>query len=443
MRYIALIIGKLASLLLKLIGRHGGSFPGRVALVFCKDILKYFKYPDITILVTGTNGKTSTSNLIAGTFREAGYDVISNSRGDNIIFGIASLLIKNAGFDFVIDSEVLVLEVDELTLARHFKDISATDLVVTNFFRDQLDRAGEMETIINKISHAIKDYDKNIYLNEDDPNVKRMGYAAKNANLISFGLDRLADASETNHEAKEGKFCFNCNGELQYDYYQYSHIGSYHCSSCEFGSSRPDYFMTNINEEALSFDILTKDEKTYSLNSNIDAAYHLYNLVAASSVSLNYGIDVEKINRVFANFNLGIGRMENISIDGKDVLLNLVKNPTGFNEILKYINKYKEDKSMIFVLNDNVQDGTDTSWIWDAEFEKIDGLSTVILSGKRAYEAALRFKIAEIDTEIVVEKDFSKALDRLMKTEAKKYVISTYTALFSSRAVMLARADKD
>ncbi len=439
MKYIALIVGKLVAFLLKILGRHGGSFPGQVALLFSKDMVKYFKYPKMTILVTGTNGKTSTANMIAEGFKKAGYDVISNSRGDNIIYGITSLLMKNSGFDFKVRAEVLVLEVDELTLAKYLNHIDASDVVITNFFRDQLDRVGEMESIILKMADALKGYQYKLYLNEDDPNVKRLMFDAKDAEIISFGLERLEHASEVNNEAKEGKFCPKCSLELLYDYYHYSHIGRYHCSSCDFDWKRPNYVIDKVHSDDYVFDLLDKAGEKHSFRYNINADYHLYNMVAAASVYLEYGIADDVIDEVFYNFKLGIGRMEYIEIKGEKVLLNLVKNPTGMNEIIKYIGSDSDNKSMMFILNDNDQDGTDTSWIWDAHFEKVGNLSTVILSGKRAYEAALRFKIAGIKAELIVEKDSGKAIDILMEKQNKKYVISTYTALFNVRNKMLSK----
>ncbi len=440
MKYLALIVGKVVAFLLKILGRHGGSFPGQVALIFSKDILRHFKYPKTTILVTGTNGKTSTANMIAEGFRKAGYDVVSNSRGDNIIYGISSLLMKNSGFDFKVRADVLVLEVDELTLAKQLKNIDATDVVITNFFRDQLDRVGEMESIILKMADALKGYRRKLYLNEDDPNVKRLMYDAKYADIISFGVEKLEGASEVNNEAKEGKFCPKCSLELLYDYYHYSHIGKYNCSSCDFDWKRPDYVIDAVHGGDFVFDLLDKDSVKHSFKYNINADYHLYNMASASAVFLEYSIADEVIDDVFYHFKLGIGRMEYIEIAGEKVLLNLVKNPTGMNEIIKYIGNRSAEKSLMFILNDNDQDGTDTSWIWDAHFERVGKLSHVILSGKRAYEAALRFKVAGIKADLIVEKDINKAIDILMDSSNEKYVISTYTALFNVRNKMLSKS---
>lgn len=433
MHYLSLIVGKFIICLLKIIGRNGGSLPGKIAVKICPDILKYFKYPQKTILISGTNGKTSTANLIYQSFEKAGYKTISNSRGDNIINGIASLLIKNSSLSFKVNADVLVLEVDELTLAKNLQHIHASDIVITNFFRDQLDRVGEMETIIFKIQNALLDYDGRLFLNEDEPNVNRYAYFAKKANIVTFGVEKVPHSKEKSEEAKEGRFCPVCGNELIHDYYQYSHIGKYHCTSCDFSSDTPDFITENINYAQKSFDLMSNSEKVCTLHYNLSATYHIYNLTAAACVCVTHDIDEKVLDDVFTHFYLGIGRMETLEVRGKKVLLNLVKNPAGANEILKYIEDEEGKKSFVFLLNDNYADGKDISWIWDVNFEYMSKLDNVILTGKRAYEIAARVKFARICDNITVEKDIDKCLDTLLSYDTNLYVISTYTGLFDIR----------
>ena len=433
MKYFALMLGKIAIFLLKIINKNGGSLPGKIAIKYCPDILKYFKYPKKTILITGTNGKTSTTNLIDQLFSQTNAKVISNSKGDNIINGIVSVLIKNASFNFKVNADVLVLEVDESTLAKNVQYINATDIVITNFFRDQLDRVGEMESVISKIQNALIDYSGRLYLNNDDPNVYRFSKFIKKANILTFGIGITPNTNEKNNEAKEGKFCPICSNELKYDYYHYSHIGKFTCINCDFYNEKSDFSVSSINYENNSFIIDVSREKSYEFHYSLSATYHIYNLIAAASVAMTNNIPVDIIDKVFTNFILGIGRMEYIDVKGKKILLNLVKNPTGCNEVIKYIENNKTKKSFIFLLNDNYADGQDISWIWDVDFEDIRNLETIILTGKRAYEAAIRFKIARVCDNIIVEKDLDKAIDILILQDTTNYVISTYTGLFDIR----------
>ncbi|MDO4772148.1 MAG: MurT ligase domain-containing protein [Bacillota bacterium] len=438
MKYIALIIGKVLVKLLKALGRNGGSFPGQIAIKFCKNLLEQFQYPKITLLVTGTNGKTSTSNLIAKSFERDGYRTISNSRGDNMVYGILTLFIRNADFRFRVKADVAVIEIDELTLARYFSQMDVSDLVVTNFFRDQLDRAGEMESIVSKIEAAVRDYTGRLYLNEDDPNVKRLSYAATEALVRTYGMGTEPSAEQASAEAREGKFCPLCKKELVYEYFRYSHIGSYRCTGCRFASDRADYTLKELFAEDCAFELRTKDGRLERFSFNLNASYHFYNLLAAASALLENRVRASSIDAVFAKFQLGIGRMETIQVGGERILLNLVKNPTGCNEIIKYIEAQGGEKALLFLLNDNEQDGTDTSWIWDAEFEALSELKRVILTGKRAAEAAIRFKLAGVSADIAIEKDVKKALQLLLAEERPKYMISTYTGIFSSREILFA-----
>ena len=188
---IQLSIVKCASWLLKKMGR-GGSFPGTLGIKMDKDFIARFKMPEHVILVTGTNGKTTTQNLIAESLRQEGLKVINNKRGDNLNVGIASLLAANSDLSYHVQADVAVIEVDELTLYRQFKNLRPTALVVTNFFRDQLDRAGEMETIIRRIMEVTKDFEGDLILNANDPNVLRIGYNAAKANVHYFSVDRNA-----------------------------------------------------------------------------------------------------------------------------------------------------------------------------------------------------------------------------------------------------------
>ena len=205
------------------------------------------------------------------------------------------------------------------------------------------------------------------------------------------------------------------------------------CSSQSGDNEKSDFSVSSINYENNSFIIDVSREKSYEFHYSISATYHIYNLIAAASVAMTNNIPVDIIDKVFTNFILGIGRMEYIDVKGKKILLNLVKNPTGCNEVIKYIENNKTKKSFIFLLNDNYADGQDISWIWDVDFEDIRNLETIILTGKRAYEAAIRFKIARVCDNIIVEKDLDKAIDILILQDTTNYVISTYTGLFDIR----------
>ena len=411
---------------------RGGSLPGSLALKMDPDFIRKFHMPDRVILVTGTNGKTTTSNLIAESLRASGMKVLNNRRGDNLNVGIATLLASGSDADYHIKADACVIEVDELTLYRQFSSLHPTHLVITNFFRDQLDRAGEMETIIRKIQEVTKDFTGHIILNGDDPNSLRIADTATKAKIHLFSVAENSISQKTTDEASEGKFCPRCGHPLKYDYYQYSHIGRFHCEKDGFGNITPDVYVTDCDYEHGTFTV--SDRKFHSF---INSIYAIYNCASVLTLMKTMDLDPGAADHVFNTFEMKEGRNEVFHFSC-DSIINLVKNPTGTNEVLKSILSQKEDKNVCILLNDNDQDGHDVSWIWDAHFERLDvpEVKHIICSGLRAYDMALRLKYEGLEDRIIVIEDVEKAIAWLDEAEMKSYVIATYTALHSTRAIM-------
>ena len=411
---------------------RGGSLPGSLALKMDPDFIRKFHMPDQVILVIGTNGKTTTSNLIAESLRASGMKVLNNRRGDNLNVGIATLLASGSDADYHIKADACVIEVDELTLYRQFSSLHPTHLVITNFFRDQLDRAGEMETIIRKIQEVTKDFTGHIILNGDDPNSLRIADTATKAKIHLFSVAENSISQKTTDEASEGKFCPRCGHPLKYDYYQYSHIGRFHCEKDGFGNITPDVYVTDCDYEHGTFTV--SDRKFHSF---INSIYAIYNCASVLTLMKTMDLDPGAADHVFNTFEMKEGRNEVFHFSC-DSIINLVKNPTGTNEVLKSILSQKEDKNVCILLNDNDQDGHDVSWIWDAHFERLDvpEVKHIICSGLRAYDMALRLKYEGLEDRIIVIEDVEKAIAWLDEAEMKSYVIATYTALHSTRAIM-------
>ena len=421
-----LLLIKMIHFILKKMGR-GGSLPGTIALKLDKDILKKFKMPEKVIIVTGTNGKTTTSNLIVESFAKAGLKVIGNRRGDNLKEGITTLLCANSNLNYEVQADAVVFEVDELTVMRVFKDLNVTTFVVNNFFRDQLDRVGEMETIIRRIGSVLDDYTGHLVLNGNDPNVVRLALAAPNAQVHYYGVGVNEVTCEKSNEASEGKFCPKCGQPLHYEYYQYSHIGKFECS-CGFGKNDIECFV-----ESIDYDNETFVMNGQTFHSFQNAIYAIYNCAAVLCCMKINGIDLSYPNDVFNTFVMNIGRNETFDLNGY-CLLNLIKNPAGANEVMKPIMRNQNDKNILLVLNDNEPDGTDVSWIWDAHFELLINEHTkrIYCAGLRAYDMALRLKYEGFKNIIVVE-DVEEALVQMKEFKEDAYVIANYTALQSTR----------
>lgn len=417
---------------------RGGSFPGELAVRLDKHFIEKFKMPKIVVIVTGTNGKTTTSNLIAESLRACGYKVINNRRGDNLNVGIATLLAVNSDNNFNIKADAAVIEVDELTVYRQFRNLKPTHLVVTNFFRDQLDRAGEMETIIRKIQDVTDDFTGHIILNGDDPNVLRIADTAKKAQIHFFSVDRNSISQETTDEASEGKFCPRCGKPLKYEYYQYSHIGRFICPDDGFGKITPYIRVTDIDYENETF--TCEGQKFHSF---INTIYAVYNCSSVLAVLKTLNQNLMNADQVFRNFVLKEGRNEVFELS-QPCIINLVKNPTGANEVMKYIVSQHYDKNLCIFLNDNDQDGHDVSWIWDAHFERLnqDDIKTIVCSGRRAYDMALRLKYEGLEDRIRVIEDSKEAIHWLNVQNMPSHVIATYTALHPVRAILRKEAER-
>jgi UDP-N-acetylmuramyl tripeptide synthase len=453
--FAAVVLGKAIVKVLRLLGRDAGNFPGLVLWTIDKNYLRHFSADCPIIAVTGTNGKTSTTNFLNKIFsslppdngdnsdsgsksvkkksRKNGRKIITNMQGNNLDTGIGSLLLQHCNMFGRVHADYLVLEVDESHVPVVFKHLKLETLVILNFFRDQLDRNGEVETLICKVHRFLETYEGNLVLNADDPNVARLGRAnPDNRNVYYYNVEKYEGATAELYEAGEGRFCPECGEELAYDYYQYSHIGRFHCPKCGYGNIEPDVQVKNLDFENFSFEI---DGEVY--HTKHPGIYHMYNLAAVYTAASLYRVSHEIIHNVFGNFEVNNGRLERFETDGGELLLNLAKNPVGANMTLRLMNQDKNDKELLFVLNDNIADGCDVSWIWDINFSVFSGVTRVVTSGTRAYDIAIRIKCSGYAPEnISVCPDLDDAVATLFFTGGKKYAIANYTAVQPTRAAV-------
>ncbi|MEG0264329.1 MAG: MurT ligase domain-containing protein [Erysipelotrichaceae bacterium] len=427
-----IVLTKCIRFILKLFNR-GGSLPGFIALKAQSDFLSHITYPKIVIMITGTNGKTTTSNMIYETFEKTDLKVIGNRKGDNMKAGIASLVIGNVGLNKCINCDVMVMEVDELNVPKVMKEIKPTVFVIHNFFRDQLDRAGEMESVLRKIMTVLPDYEGTLVINGDDPNVVRLGDAAIHAKKIYVGVGENSESTKTSKDASEGKFCYKCNELLAYHYYQYSHIGKFYCPNHDFGDIKLD-----LQAEQLDFKLgrFMVDHNIYKMPQS--ALFSVYNCMSVLGVCKALDLDEQYARDTFETFALNDGRNETFILNHRPCILNLVKNPTGANETMKVIQRDEDTKDILIILNDNDQDGTDVSWIWDAHFEMIttSNVAHIICSGKRGYDMALRLKYEDYQGNLSVYEEVEDALNAIEVLNLHAYVIATYTALQPIRALL-------
>lgn len=425
--------GKLMVKALHLLGKDAGNAPGLILWELNKDCLKAFKVDCPIIAVTGTNGKTSVTNYLNHIFEGTGKKIITNKQGNNLDTGICSLLLNNCDMHGRVKADYLVLEIDESHVPVIFSKLKLETLVLLNFFRDQLDRNGEVETLILKVKKFLETFKGNVVLNADDPNVSRLGLAnPDNKNIFYYSVEKYAGATKEPYEVGEGKFCPLCGTELEYEYYQYSHVGKFRCPKCGFGEVEPYVTAKNVDLEAPSADF---EGETYKISHN--SIYYVYNLSAVYAAASLYHFDRSVLHDTFENFEVNNGRLEKFEVDGSDLLVNLAKNPVGANMTLRVMNEHKGEKELLFVLNDNLADGHDVSWIWDINFSVFNDVTRVVTSGTRAYDIAIRIKCSGYDPDrITVRPDLDDAMETFFSVRSDKFAIANYTAIQPTRAAI-------
>ncbi|AME09448.1 MULTISPECIES: Mur ligase family protein [Gemella] len=412
----------------KLVGKKGTDLPGKVLRKLDKNILvKLAKQFDEIVFVTGTNGKTTTSNLIGHTLKKAGINFVNNFEGANMLDGIISTFAVQSNNN----TKLAIIEIDEGSIKRVMEYITPTRFVINNFFRDQIDRFGEIDTLIATIGEQLEGKNVQLILNSDDPFVTRLAKYGKNN--IYFGISK--DAYKfSDYGISESKFCPNCGTELTYSYIHYSQLGYYECPNCGFSRPNPDYTVTYAElKPFISLSVNNED----SFSTKLAGDYNIYNILAAYTLLNILGLNKEKIKKGLESYTSKNGRMQSIEITGKTTaLLNLAKNPAGLNASLAIGKTIDMRINYLLILNDNGADGFDISWIWDTDFNILasQNINNIICSGKRAKELALRLKYSEINANIVVLENIKEAVARLKKySEKYSIVIPNYTALIETQ----------
>lgn len=431
--YTALVLARLTYLAIKLLHRSSGtSFVGMMTLKVCPDFLahcrKYIKNNAITI--SGTNGKTTTSGLVAHIFEENQNSIIHNVKGANMLTGIANVFALNIKpfkrFDYA------VIESDEAYLTKLYDYFKADYLLVTNLFRDQLDRYGELSTTASFIQNAIdKNKELKLILNADDPLVTNFG---KGENAIYYGFEEVEFCSEIHNATSNAPTeVFNCicGKPLQYNKQFFAQEGHYYCAKCGFKRPEPNYKgYVKIYSDYSELKIRHND-KDFEFKINLVGLYNAYNVLGAVACAMENEIDYQTIKKAVSTYKSIFGRAERRIINGHKTLIQLIKNPTGASEVLKTVDL---SSNIVIAINDNYADGRDISWLWDSDFEQLkNAQKLVITSGIRAKDMATRLKYAGIPQEkIIVEEDIKSAIALAAKSdniEERITILPSYTAL--------------
>ncbi len=438
---IAIALSRAVSTASHLTGHGGTSLPGKLALRVCPDLLETLSQGLTVVLVTGTNGKTTTTRMLEQMCVSQGLRSFSNPSGANLKAGLAAELLRHSSLSGV-------LEVDEAVLHTVTAQLSPRAVIVTNIFRDQLDRFGEVTGTASYIReglrlapHAVQCLNADCMLTvstgEDLPGPK-----------LYFGINEpLSGQSPTVSDVPR---CLRCGGIYRYRYHTYAHLGNYYCPSCGSEHPRPQAAVSHIS--SLGED---SSEVTFCLGEDmvsgvigVPGVYNIYNAAAALAGAMALGLDPRSAVKSLSQTGAGFGRMEKLSVGSVDVRIILVKNPVGLSRALDYLCTRKDTFRAVFCLNDRINDGTDISWIWDADFDRFADCcretgSSVSVAGTRAADMGLRLKYAGFpEDSISLYETMDDLAESIRDADCPVCVLPNYTAMLEIRERLAALSGK-
>lgn len=433
-RMAAVTAAKFTGYICKKMGRQGVTWAGKIALKLCPDILEQLsaQVREKIFVVCGTNGKTTTNNMLCAALEKEGKKVICNHTGSNMLNGVVAAFVLGAKWNGTLDADYACIEVDEASTKYIFPAIHPDYMVMTNLFRDQLDRYGEIDITMNILEEMMRKVpEMKVIVNGDDALSAYLAMDSGNP-YVTYGISKPVVQSAAN-EIREGRFCKKCGERLQYSFYHYSQLGDYKCPKCGFQrpALRYDAYDVKVGEQ-LSFRVEDK-----LLSANYKGFYNVYNILAAYAAIRTAGFSGNSFYEMLKSFNPENGRMEQFRIEGTGVMLNLAKNPAGFNQNISAVMQDKSPKDIMIVINDNAQDGRDISWLWDVDFDllKEESIRSITVSGIRCQDMRLRLKYVDIPSEL--EPDVESAVKSCVKKgTGNLYVLVNYTALFSTRNIL-------
>lgn len=426
--FFVILISKIVRFLGTKLGR-GSSLPGMVALYLDKNILKKIKLPEYVIAVTGSNGKTSTVEMISYILQKNGYSVAYNKEGSNQIEGVTTLLLSNCDFRGRVKAQVLLIESDERYARYTFQKFHPTHFVITNLYRDQLTRNGHPEWIYNLIEQSIHS-DTKLVLNADDPLVSCFGIGHENT--AWFGVERFSQSTDACTSVyNDGYFCPHCKQPMEYDCYHYNHIGKFHCPHCGHKSHDTDYTVTDVNLDDGYFVIDGQVEISMRLRS----IYNVYNILSAYAICRMVGVEGSAIAQCINNYTLKNGRVVTFQAAGHEgtLLTSKHENSISYDQSIRVAVNHKEGSTVAIIVDaiSRKYFTGETSWLWDVDFEMLqaDSVKKILLMGKYSNDLATRFSYSGIDPQkVTIISDIQQGVDWLAEnTEGYLYVITCFS----------------
>ena len=408
--YLALWVSKFIRLIIKVFGKilklNGSHFPGNVAIKICPNFLEKIKKPETIITVTGTNGKTTTCNLITDILEQNGYKVLNNKYGSNIRGGITTTLISGVSLFNKSKYKISVLEVDERSSHLIYPYIKPTYAVVTNLFRDSLKRNAHSEYIYNIINNALPD-SSTLILNADDLISNRMKLDVNKR--VYFGIDKLdSDYNESINIVNDVRICPNCSAKLKYEFVRYHHIGKAYCENCGYKSPEADYAVRRINYEDENIVVFAHGEE-HKIKMLSNSIFNIYNQICAIAVLAEFGLSFEQLEEGFGKIEITKERYKKETINGVNIINHLAKgqNPIACSIVFKYVKEEKRDKELVLLIedfHDNKESSECPAWLYDCDFEFLndESIKKIIAMGHRGEDLKFRLLLAGVPEEKIV-----------------------------------------
>jgi UDP-N-acetylmuramyl tripeptide synthase len=431
-------------------GRGGTSLPGKLLMRLEPHAIGRLaaRLPRGSAVISATNGKTTTAAMVAAILERGGTRLVHNRAGANMAGGVASALLSAARRDGRLAGDTGLFEVDEFWLGQVVDELRPRSLLLANLFRDQLDRYGELDTIADRWLDVCARTPADLVLNADDPTVADLGRArggdAPSSGIVFFGVQDDAIALRQMQHAADAKHCRRCGAPYRYEAIYLGHLGRYVCDNCGARRPEPSVAASDVVLEGVRGARFTLrapgGERAIALP--LPGLYNVYNALGAAALALTLGASLDDVAAGLHAVSPAFGRAETVRLAGREMSILLVKNPAGANEVLRTLALEPGEHDLLAILNDNVADGRDVSWVWDADFEVLAGrVRRVTCSGTRAAEMALRLKYAGVEeARIAVASGLDDGLDRaLADGDGRLFALPTYTAMLGLRDLLVAR----
>ena len=439
-KFLAILVCKLGRFVGKLVGK-GSSMPGKFALKICPDILSRVQLPPHIIAVTGSNGKTSTVEMIAAILRADGKNVVYNEEGSNQIEGVTTLVLTHATMGGRVRADVLLIESDERYAAHSFKFFHPTEFVVSNLYRDQLTRNGHPEWVYDAILPAIHP-ETGLILNADDP--LSSCFANGHDKVKWFGLDKCSISTDKPTGVyHDGAYCPVCKAPMEYDYVHYNHIGAYRCTKCGHAKPATDYTATSVDLENGTLTI----DGSVTIQLAFRSIYNVYNILAAYAACRECGVAPETAAGVINNYILKNGRMQKFTLGAHHgtLLTSKHENSIAYDTNLRYVASTKEDCAVLIIVDavSRKYFTSETSWLWDIDFDQLNRphVKKIVLSGQYCNDLAERFSFTSISPEVwSVQPDIAAAAAELKAQGSEELYVVT---CFSDRDKLLSHVEKE